>query len=89
MLPKDPTGEVEDTVVDDEDAGLLIELGGHRSQDRFGEASLQAGNSEAIIRKHCLDLKSVEEADAFWKIVPMGETLPELEKKDGWYVVAK
>ena len=73
----------------DEDAGLLIELGGHRSQDRFGEASLQAGNSEAIIRKHCLDLKSVEEADAFWKIVPRGETLPELEKKDGRYVVAK
>jgi hypothetical protein len=31
----------------------------------------------------------VEEADKFWQIVPKGETLPELEKKDGRYVVAK
>ncbi len=34
-------------------------------------------------------MKSVEEADAFWGILPEGETLPELEKKDGRYVVIK
>ena len=33
------------------------------------------------------DLKSVEEADVFWGIVPAGEELPEMEKKDGRYVV--
>jgi hypothetical protein len=40
------------------------------------------------LRKHRLDLKSVEEADVFWGIVPTGEELPEVEKKDGRYVVA-
>ena len=53
---------------------------------RNGDATLQTGNSEAIIRNHYLDLKSVEDADDFWSIVPMGQTLPELEKKDGRYV---
>jgi len=53
----------------------------------MSDASLQAGNSEAVIRKHYLDLKSVEEADVFWGIVPAGEKLPEMEKKDGRYVV--
>ncbi len=36
----------------------------------LGEAALQAGNSEAIIRKHYLDLKSAAEADAFFSILP-------------------
>lgn len=36
----------------------------------LGEAALQAGNSEAIIRKHYLDLKSKEEAEQFWSILP-------------------
>jgi hypothetical protein len=36
----------------------------------IGEAALQAGNSESIIRKHYLDLKDAEEADEFWRIVP-------------------
>lgn len=54
-----------------------------------GDASLQAGNSEAVIRKHYLDLKSTEEADKFWKIVPKGTKLPKLEKKDGRYAPAK
>lgn len=54
-----------------------------------GDASLQAGNSEAVIRKHYLDLKSTEEADKFWGIVPAGTQLPELEKKDGRYVAVK
>ena len=65
---------------------ISMTVGAFRS---VGDASLQAGNSEAVIRKHYLDLKSVEEADAFWKIVPKGETLPGLEKKDGRYVVTK
>ncbi|MFZ5495499.1 MAG: site-specific integrase [Verrucomicrobiota bacterium] len=36
----------------------------------MGEAALQAGNSEAIIRKHYLDLKSKEEAERFFDILP-------------------
>src|SRR5882762_6066626 len=36
----------------------------------LGEAALQAGNSEAIIRKHYLDLKSSEEAERFFSILP-------------------
>ena len=36
----------------------------------MGEAALQAGNSETIIRKHYLDLKSKEEAEQFWGILP-------------------
>lgn len=36
----------------------------------IGEAAIQAGNSEAIIRKHYLDLKTTAEADAFFGIRP-------------------
>jgi integrase len=36
----------------------------------IGEASIQAGNSESIIRKHYLDLKTTTEADAFFGILP-------------------
>jgi hypothetical protein len=36
----------------------------------MGDAALQAGNSEAIIRKHYLDLKSTREADQFFGILP-------------------
>jgi hypothetical protein len=36
----------------------------------MGDAALQAGNSEAIIRKHYLDLKSIEEAEQFFGILP-------------------
>jgi hypothetical protein len=36
----------------------------------LGEAALQAGNSESIIRKHYLDLKSKEEAEQFFGILP-------------------
>ena len=62
---------------------ISMTVGAFRS---VGDASLQAGNSEAVIRKHYLDLKSTEEADQFWHIVPAGTELPELEKKDGRYV---
>jgi hypothetical protein len=34
----------------------------------LGDAALQAGNSEAIIRKHYLDVKSP--AEAFWNVLP-------------------
>jgi integrase len=36
----------------------------------IGEASIQAGNSESIIRKHYLDLKTVAEAEQFFGILP-------------------
>jgi hypothetical protein len=36
----------------------------------IGEAALQAGNSESIIRKHYLDLKSQAEAEQFFSILP-------------------
>lgn len=36
----------------------------------MGEAALQAGNSEAIIRKHYLDLKGPAEAEQFFGILP-------------------
>jgi integrase len=49
----------------------------------MGEAALQAGNSESIIRKHYLDLKTPAEAEEFFSIMPAGqayaataETLP-------------
>jgi integrase len=40
----------------------------------IGEAALQAGNSESIIRKHYLDLKSPAEAEQFFGILPQGKT---------------
>jgi integrase len=36
----------------------------------MGEAALQAGNSESIIRKHYLDLKTTAEAEQFFGILP-------------------
>jgi integrase len=36
----------------------------------LGEAALQAGNSESIIKKHYLDLKSADEAKQFFSIQP-------------------
>lgn len=44
------------------------------------DAALQAGNTEAVIRKHYLDLKSVQEADEFWQIVPNGCKIGSLTK---------
>lgn len=42
----------------------------------MGEAALQAGNSEAIIRKHYLDLKSAKEAELFFGIMPKHRAAP-------------
>lgn len=36
----------------------------------IGEAALQAGNSESIIRRHYLDLKAGEDAEQFFGILP-------------------
>ena len=36
----------------------------------IGEAAIQAGNSESIIRRHYLDLKNAAEAEQFWAILP-------------------
>jgi integrase len=36
----------------------------------IGEAAIQAGNSESIIRRHYLNLKSAEDAQEFWGILP-------------------
>lgn len=43
----------------------------------MGEAALQAGNSESIIRKHYLDLKSPAEAEQFFSILPKRSTIPQ------------
>lgn len=39
----------------------------HRS---IGDAALQAGNSEAIVRMHYLNLHPVEEGESFFKVLP-------------------
>ena len=55
-----------------------------------GDAALQAGNSEKIIRKHYLDLKTEAEADVFWRIVPKGTNVPSnLVKMEGRFREAK
>jgi integrase len=45
----------------------------------IGEAALQAGNSESIVRKHYLDLKSIAEADTFFAIRPKRVPVPEVK----------
>jgi integrase len=42
----------------------------------IGEAALQAGNSESIIRKHYLDLKEPAEAELFFGIMPTRQPTP-------------
>jgi len=44
----------------------------------IGEAAIQAGNSEAIIRKHYLDLKTAKEAEEFFGVVPKHAKAPVL-----------
>ncbi len=46
---------------------ISMHVGKYRS---MGEAALQAGNSEAIIRRHYLDLKTPAEAEEFFAIMP-------------------
>ncbi|HVU34670.1 MAG TPA: hypothetical protein VHE61_14645 [Opitutaceae bacterium] len=47
----------------------------------MGEAALQAGNSESIIRRHYLDLKTPAEAEDFFGIVPRLRQVPAPEPK--------
>lgn len=42
----------------------------------IGEAAIQAGNSESIIRRHYLDLKTAEEAEQFFGILPKKAAIP-------------
>ena len=44
------------------------------------EAAIQAGNSEGIIRRHYLDLKSPEEAAEFFGILPRTSAAVATEK---------
>jgi hypothetical protein len=43
------------------------------------DAALQAGNSESIIRKHYLDLKTSAEVEEFFGIVPQLQPVPAAE----------
>lgn len=52
---------------------ISMHVGKYRS---LGEAALQAGNSESIIRKHYLDLKSTAEAEEFFGIMPQRSAAP-------------
>ena len=45
----------------------------------LGDAALQAGNSESIIQKHYLDLKTAAEADEFFGIGPRLRPVPAKE----------
>lgn len=49
----------------------------------LGEAALQAGNSESIIRKHYLDLKSKDEAEQFFGILPRKVDVPAVPTAPG------
>jgi len=49
----------------------------------LGEAALQAGNSETIIRKHYLDLKGKEEAEQFFGILPKKMDVPAVTTAPG------
>ncbi len=51
---------------------ISMTVGSFRS---VGDAALQAGNSESVIRKYYLDLVTKEEADRFWQIVPLSDQL--------------
>jgi integrase len=48
----------------------------------IGEASLQAGNSESIIRKHYLDLKTTEEAEQYFGVLPKHASAPAVPTTD-------
>lgn len=47
-----------------------------------GEAALEGGNSEGIIKKHYLKLATRSEAEKFWKVAPEGVTLEDTEPEN-------
>lgn len=56
----------------------------------IGEAAIQAGNSESIIRRHYLDLKSKEEGEQFFGIMPRHAAVAaESDKNDSVSQTAK
>lgn len=52
----------------------------HRS---IGDAALQAGNSESIVRRHYLNLHPREEGEAFFGVFPAGHGAMTTRKPDG------
>jgi len=48
----------------------------------IGEAAIQAGNSESIIRRHYLNLKSAQEAEQFFGILPGHATIAPATEND-------
>jgi hypothetical protein len=48
----------------------------------IGEAAIQAGNSESIIRRHYLDLKNKEEGEQFFGILPRHAATGSSERKN-------
>jgi integrase len=55
---------------------ISMHVGKFRS---MGDTALQAGNSESIIRRHYLGMTTPQEADAFFKILPMLRAVPQTE----------
>ena len=53
---------------------ISMHVGKFRS---MGDAALQAGNSESIIKKHYYAVKSAEEAGDFWDICPEKKVEPD------------
>jgi integrase len=48
----------------------------------IGEAAIQAGNSESIIRRHYLDLKNKEEGEQFFGILPRHAASGSVEREN-------
>jgi integrase len=48
----------------------------------IGEAAIQAGNSESIIRRHYLDLKNKEEGEQFFGILPRRTAAESMHEKN-------
>jgi integrase len=54
-----------------------------------GDAALEGGNSESVIKTHYLNLTTRSEGEAFWRIVPAGVEIAALDTAgDGLRVVA-
>jgi hypothetical protein len=53
-----------------------------------GDAALQGGNSESVIKKHYLNLTTRTEGEAFWRIAPTGVKIAKPKAAEGLRVVA-
>jgi len=53
-----------------------------------GDAALQGGNSESVIKKHYLNLTTRTEGEAFWRIAPTGVKIAKPKAAAGLRVVA-